>query len=67
MELSLSWSYAYLRQLRDSLPFMEPPKVYRHIHMNSPLDPILSDLNPVHTITTYVFNTNFNIILLISA
>jgi hypothetical protein len=39
------------------------PKVHYYVHNNSPLDPILSHWNSVHTLRPYFFQTNFNIIL----
>jgi len=33
------------------------------IHKSPPLDPVLSHLNPVHTVTYYLLKTHFNFVL----
>jgi hypothetical protein len=38
-------------------------KVHYRIHRGTPLDPFVSKMNPVHTLTSYFFKINFNIIL----
>lgn len=47
---------------RKTPPFMKPKVVYC-VHVNPPLDPFLSQINPVHNFTPCFFKICFNIIL----
>lgn len=38
------------------------PTIHYRIHNSPPLFPVLSQMNPVHALTTYVFKIHFNII-----
>jgi hypothetical protein len=38
-------------------------KVHDRVHRNPPLKPILSHMNPVHTLVSHFFEIHFNIIL----
>jgi hypothetical protein len=57
MELGLSWEAATVE-----LPsILWNPKVCYHVHKSPPLVPILSQIDPVHTITSYLSKIYFNI------
>jgi hypothetical protein len=39
-------------------------QIYFHrIHRNSLLDPVMSQINPVHSLASYFFNFHFNTLL----
>jgi hypothetical protein len=51
-----------LSRVENSTLSMEPEDQFC-VHKNPILSPILSQLNPVHTLTPCFFNVHFNIIL----
>jgi hypothetical protein len=59
MELSLSWREAKSAATQEFPSILWNPKV----HMSPPLVPILSQINPIHTIHYYLSKIHFNITL----
>ena len=62
------WSTAILEQLMVNQTLMTLPALYNlqnhyHVHHNPQLVPILSKINPVHTLPTNFFRIQSNIIL----
>jgi hypothetical protein len=65
------WSTALLEkliatQLVKEFSVFHDPKINYRVPKNPPLDPILSQMNPVHTLLHYTFKTHFNINILLS-
>jgi hypothetical protein len=48
--------------LLNSKPLVWKSNVHNCIHKSASLDPAMSQLNPIHTHTTYFFEIHFNII-----
>jgi hypothetical protein len=63
MELSPSWEAANRADTQELPGTLWSPKVYYGVHENPPLVPILSQINPINTIPSYLSKIHFNIVL----
>jgi hypothetical protein len=63
MELSPSWEAAS-RTATQEFPILRNPKVHCRAHKSSPLVPILSQINRVHTAPSYLSKIIFSLLSL---
>jgi hypothetical protein len=61
-ELSPSWWAAICATTEELPSTLWNPKGQYGVHKSPPLDPILSHISPIHSITAYLSNIHFNIV-----
>jgi hypothetical protein len=64
MELSPSWEAANCAATRELPSILWNPEVHYRVHKSLPPVPILSQIDPIHTIPSYLSKIHFNIVLI---
>jgi hypothetical protein len=62
MELSPSSEVTNCADIQEYPSILRNPKIHNCVHKSPPLVPILSQINSVHTTTSYLSKIQFNII-----
>jgi hypothetical protein len=62
MVLNPSWEAANCAATQELPTILWNPKVYYRDHKSTPLVPILSQINPIHTIPSYLSEIHINIV-----
>jgi hypothetical protein len=62
MVLSPSWAAANCAATQELPSILWNPKVQYRVHKSPPLLPVLSHMNPIHAIPSYLSKIHFNIV-----